>query len=78
MKDLLEYVVKAIVDNPEAVVIDESESDGLVNLSISVAPQDMGKIIGKQGKTIKAIRKICTIRAIKEDKKINIVLTEQS
>lgn len=78
MQDLLEYIAKAIVDNPDAVVINKDENDGLINLSISVAPQDMGKIIGKQGKIIKAIRKICTIRAIKENKKIDIALTEQS
>ncbi len=76
MKDTLHYIVSAIVDNPDAVVIEEKEEDGILNLMITVAPEDMGKIIGKEGKVIRSIRNIMKIKAMKFDKRIKISLTE--
>lgn len=76
MKDLLEYIVKNLVSNPDAVVIDELEDAGNVNLNLTVDPSDMGLIIGKSGQTIRAIRKLLTIRAIAENVRVNLQLTE--
>jgi len=76
MKDTLIAIVSALVDAPEAVQIEESEENDIIQLTISVAKEDMGKIIGKEGKVIKSIRNIMKIRAMKEEKRINITLAE--
>ena len=76
MKKALEYIVTQIVDNPENVEITEVEDNGMINFAIKVANNDMGKIIGKNGKVIRAIRNVIKISAIKQNKKINIALTE--
>lgn len=77
MKELLEYIIKAIVEDPHQVTIEEKEDNGVVELSLKVAPQDMGKVIGKEGKIIKAIRKILTVRAFKEGKRVYFKLLEE-
>ncbi len=76
MKDLLEYIVKNFVSNPEAVNIEENIQDNTVNLSLRVAPEDMGMVIGKGGQTIHAIRKLLTVRAIAENIRVNLQLEE--
>ncbi len=76
MKETLEYIVKAIVDAPDAVSIDESEIEGIFQYTITVAKEDMGKVIGKEGKVIRGIRNVMKIKAIKEDKRMNITLSE--
>ena len=76
MKDTLHFIVSAIVDNPDAVKIDEQEEEGITNLIITVAPEDMGKVIGKEGKVIRSIRNIMKIKAMKFDKHIKISLAE--
>ena len=76
MKKALEYIVTQIVDNPEKVEISEVEDNGMINFAIKVDSSDMGKIIGKNGKVIRAIRNAIKISAIKQNKKINIALTE--
>lgn len=76
MKKALEYIVSSIVDNPDKVEINEAEDNGMINFTITVDPADMGKIIGKNGKVIRAIRNVVKISAIKQNKKINIALTE--
>ncbi len=76
MKDALSYIVARIVDNPKEVAIEEHEEEGLITFTISVAKDDMGKVIGKEGKVIRAIRNCLKIRAIKENKHINITLAE--
>lgn len=78
MKDTLHFIVSAIVDNPEAVVIDEKEEDGILNLTITVAQEDMGKVIGKEGKVIRSIRNVMKIKAMKFDKRIKISIAETS
>ncbi len=78
MKKALEYIISQIVDEPEKIEINEQEDQGMINFSITVAPADMGKIIGKNGKVIRAIRNVVKISAIKQNKKINIALTESS
>lgn len=76
MKDTLLTIISAIVDNPDKVAIKEEEVEGVTNFVITVAPEDMGKIIGKGGKVIRAIRNVMKIPAIKQDKRIFISLSE--
>ena len=77
MKDLLEYLVKNIVAQPEAVKIEATETpEGFVNLKLSVAPEDMGMVIGKGGRIIRALRNLVRVKAIKENKRVNVELTE--
>lgn len=76
MKDVLEYIVKAIVDAPESITIDEEDLDGAVTYTIHAAKEDMGKLIGKQGKVIRAIRNVMKIPAMKQHKKVQIQLGE--
>ena len=76
MKDTLEYIVTSIVDKPDAVKIDEQESDGIINFIITVAKEDMGKVIGKEGKVIRSIRNIMKIKAMKHNIRINISLAD--
>lgn len=76
MKDALMFIVSSIVENPDKVQIEEEEKDGNINFTLTVAKDDMGKIIGKNGKVIKAIRNVLKIPAIKQGKKVNIELAE--
>ena len=76
MKDTLHFIVSAIVDNPDAVVIDESEEDGMMLFTITVDKEDMGKVIGKEGKVIRSIRNIMKIKAMKYNHRIKISLAE--
>lgn len=76
MKDTLRYIISAIVDDPDAVKIEEKDEDGLLNLIVTVAKEDMGKVIGKEGKVIRSIRNIMKIKAMKHDVRINITLAE--
>ena len=62
--------MKALVDNPDEVVVTETETENEIVLKLSVAPADMGKVIGKQGKIAKAIRTVVRASASKSDKKI--------
>ena len=66
----------SLVTKPDAVQIDEQSEGGNVNLTLTVDPQDMGLIIGKNGQTIRAIRKLLTVRAIAENVRVNLQLSE--
>ena len=76
MKDILLAIVKALVDNPDDVEISENDDNGFVTLGIKVNPEDMGKIIGKEGKVIRSIRNVMKIPAMKQGKKVQISLAE--
>ena len=76
MKDILFYLVSSIVDKSDKVEVDESEENGVINFTITVASEDMGRVIGKGGKVIKAIRNIMKIPAMKENKKVFVNLAE--
>ncbi len=79
MKDLLEYIVKSIVNNPEEVEVSERESvdfPGLTILTIKVSEEDIGIVIGKRGRTINAIRDIISINAIRSKKRVRVNLEE--
>ena len=70
MKELVEVIAKALVDLPEEVVVTEREEDRAIIIELKVAPDDMGKVIGKQGRIAKSIRSVVKAAASKEDKKV--------
>ena len=70
MKELVEVITKALVDDPESVVVTEREEKKATVLEVRVAYSDMGKVIGKQGRIAKAIRSVVKAAASKEDKKV--------
>lgn len=78
MKKALSYIISSIVSTPEKVEINEEEENDIINLTLRVANDDMGRVIGKNGKVIRAIRNVMKIKAIKQNKKINIQLAESS
>ncbi len=70
MKDLVEVIAKSLVDNPDEVVVTEKDNGKSILVELKVAPTDMGKVIGKQGRIAKAIRSVVKAAASKEDKKV--------
>jgi len=70
MKELVEVMAKALVEHPEEVIVTETEKNGETILELKVAPSDMGKVIGKQGRIAKAIRSVVKAAASKEEKKV--------
>lgn len=76
MKNLAEFILKSIVNHPEDVVVKEEEKDNEISLDISVHTEDMGRVIGKQGKIIKSIRSLLFAKSLKEGKKINVNLLD--
>ena len=70
MKELVEVIAKALVDNPDEVVVTESEKEEEIVIERKVAPTDMGKVIGKQGRIAKAIRSVVKAASSKMDKKV--------
>lgn len=77
MKDLLEYIVKNLVSKPEEVKIEEETLDGTINFNLTVAPEDIGLVIGKAGQTIKALRRLLVTRAISERSNLRVNLNLQ-
>ncbi|WP_455718622.1 KH domain-containing protein [Anaerosporobacter sp.] len=70
MKELVEVIATALVDHPEEVVVTENETDKAIIVELKVAADDMGKVIGKQGRIAKAIRTVVKAAASKDDKKV--------
>ena len=70
MKNLVEFIARSLVDNPDAVNVTEIEGERSIILELRVAAEDMGKVIGKQGKIAKAIRTITKATAAKEGKRV--------
>jgi len=70
MRELVELLAKSLVDNPDQVSVDVVESDKSLVLELRVAQEDMGKVIGKQGRIAKAIRAIVKAAATREGKKV--------
>lgn len=77
MKEMLEIIIKNLVANPEQVTITEDQKESTINFSVKVANEDMGKVIGKQGRIAKAIRTVSKAIATKENKKVNIEFVEE-
>ena len=76
MKELVEYIAKALVDYPEQVVVEQVEGERSVILELKVAPEDMGKVIGKQGRIAKALRTVVNAAAIKENKRVMVEIIQ--
>lgn len=76
MSDLILYIVKSLVTNPDAVTVEESHDEGQTNLLLTVDPVDMGLVIGKGGQTIKAIRKVLIVKAMADNVRVNLQLAE--
>ena len=72
MKELVEVIAKALVDNPDEVVVTESETDDELVIELKVAPSDMGKVIGKQGRIAKAIRSVVKAASSRLEKKVMV------
>jgi hypothetical protein len=70
MKELVEILAKALVDQPEKVVVNMIEKDKSTLIELQVAPEDMGKVIGKQGRIAKAIRAVVKVAAARQKKKV--------
>lgn len=76
MKDILFYIIKNIVEDPKNINIEEEKSEGLINFIIKVPKEEIGKVIGKEGKIIRAIRNVVKIPGAKRGERINITLNE--
>lgn len=72
MKELVEVIAKALVDNPDEVIVTEKEEGKHVTIELHVAPSDMGKVIGKQGRIAKAIRSVVKAASLGENKKVDV------
>ena len=70
MKELVEVIAKSLVDNPDQVVVTETEKGDELLVELRVASSDMGKVIGRQGRIAKAIRSVVTAASSKSDKKV--------
>ena len=77
MKELVEIIAKALVDSPDDVVVTEKvDDDGTIRIELSVAEDDIGKVIGKQGRIAKSIRTLVKTVAIREDKRVFVDIVE--
>ena len=76
-KELLEYVVKNLVTNPDKVVVSEEEKDSKIVLHLTVDSADMGRIIGKEGRIIRSIREIINSYGMKNSEKVLVNVEEQ-
>jgi predicted RNA-binding protein YlqC (UPF0109 family) len=72
MKELLEYIIKSIVAAPDAVKITEENSDEGLLIKLEVAPDDKGRVIGRQGRVAQALRTLLRVKAAKEDKRVRL------
>lgn len=70
MKELVEFIAKSLVENPDEVIVNEVNGEQSIILELKVAPEDMGKIIGKQGRIAKAIRTVVKAAALKQNKRV--------
>ena len=77
MKDLVELLTKSLVDNPNNVEVAETSSESVVIYEIRVAQEDVGKVIGKEGRIANAIRAIVKAAAAKQGKKVSIEIVTQ-
>jgi predicted RNA-binding protein YlqC (UPF0109 family) len=77
MKDLIEYIAKSLVEKPDEIVISEEVTeDGTVLVKLAAAQEDMGRIIGKQGRNAKAMRTLLNAKATRESKRASLQIME--
>ena len=76
MKELVTHIAEALVDNPDKVKVVENESGDMINIELKVAQEDLGKVIGKQGRTARAMRSILSASAARDNKKSRLDILE--
>jgi len=76
VKEMVEYLAKALVDYPDQVDVRQVEGERSIILELRVASEDMGKVIGKQGRIAKAIRTVVNAAAVKENKKVMVEIIQ--
>ncbi len=76
MKELVDHIARALVDQPEEVKTVEREEEGTITIELTVAQDDLGKVIGKQGRTARAIRSLLSVVADKDNKKSRLDILE--
>ncbi|MEE0955740.1 MAG: KH domain-containing protein [Eubacterium sp.] len=76
MKELVEVIAKALVDHPDEVVVTESQEGGEVIVELKVAPEDMGKVIGRHGRIAKAIRSVVKAASFRAEQKVSVEIVE--
>lgn len=76
MKELVEVIAKSLVEHPDEVVVTETENEKTILVELRVAPTDMGKVIGKQGRIAKAIRSVVKAAASKEERKVVVEILQ--
>ena len=76
MKDLLTYIARNLVENPQAVDVRETENDGSITLELRVDPSDMGKVIGRQGRIAKEIRVLVKSLAQRKDQRVSVDIVD--
>jgi uncharacterized protein len=77
MEELVRYIAQNLVDDPSAVTVETREEGDTVVISLSVAPADMGKVIGRQGRIAKAIRTVVKAASVRESKKYMVDIVEK-
>ena len=77
MKELLLYIARSLVQHPDQVTVTEVENGDELTLELRVAPEDMGKVIGRQGRIAKAIRTVVKAASVKEDRKYMVEIVEK-
>ena len=76
LENLLLFLTRSLVDEPEKVEVSGRETDSKVDLTLRVAPKDMGKVIGRQGRVVKAIRVVMKAASVKVNKRVNVEVTD--
>jgi predicted RNA-binding protein YlqC (UPF0109 family) len=72
LENLLLVLVRSLVEEPDAVEVSATETDSRVDLELRVAPEDVGKVIGRQGRTIRAVRTVVKAASVKLGKRVNV------
>ncbi len=72
MKEVVEVIAKALVEHPEEVSVEETETERSIDIKLKVASNDIGKVIGKQGRIAKAIRSVVKAASSKDSRKVNV------
>ena len=76
MRELIEFLARRLVDNPDEVSVDEAEEDGALVLRLRVAPDDVGKVIGRQGRLARALRTIVRAGSVREGRRVLLEIVD--
>jgi len=76
MRDMVEFIAKALVDHPEAVQVRQIEGERAIVIEVKVAPDDVGKIIGKQGRIVNALRTVVKAAAVRTGKRVTVEILQ--